>query len=126
MKRLIPAGILLLFIFCTAFFGKITVKKQCDNTLVSLESLKNDYISENIKSAEKGAELIIKEWKASEVRIAPLVNRELIEAVDTSLKGIAYGIKNKSRDNVLYNYISAEIALQQIADEQSLKLASFF
>lgn len=126
MKRLLPAGILLLFIFCTAFFGKMMVKKQCDKALISLEALKNDYIADNIKDAEKDAELIIKEWKASEMRIAPFVNRELTEAVDTSLKGIAYGIKNESRDNVLYNYISAEIALKQIADEQSLKLASFF
>lgn len=126
MKRLIPAGVLIVIIICVSVFGKIIVDRNCTEVSKKLTEFKKQYLTEDTEQAEKSAEELQKQWQKCEKRISPFANRELIDNITISLSRMKNSIENNAYDNVLYEYSSVKIYLDKIIDEQSLTATSFF
>lgn len=126
MKRLIPAGVLIVIIICVSVFGKIIVDRNCTAVSKKLTEFKKQYLTEDTEQAEKSAEELQKQWQKCEKRISPFANRELIDNITISLSRMKNSIENNAYDNVLYEYSSVKIYLDKIIDEQSLTATSFF
>ncbi len=124
MKRLIPAGILLLLVILSYALSLTYITKSCDKTK-DLINQSIEIYSQN-KTAENKTKEIKEYWQKEEKMLSFFVNHTHIDKIEQAISTL--NIYAKEEDNVLfYEYADLiKVMLHQIEEETRITVHSIF
>ncbi len=125
MKRLIPAGILLLFIIIVSVAGKKTIYRGCSSFSQSLEACKQALEKNDIKTAEKEANSAKKEWDRYKTAISLFANRRLTDEIEQGINHLEGYIEGKDISGAIHEYKTIKSILGKLKAEQRFSIESF-
>ncbi len=124
MKRLIPAGILLVFVILTYFLSTTYILKSCNSTLELVETAINEYTENNL--AKEISKEIKDYWQKEEKILSLFVNHKHIDEVELAISSMI--VYASEKDNVLFyeNADKIKVLIHQIKEETKISTHSIF
>lgn len=115
MKRLIAAGILLVFVITVYIFGYIYITKTCDTATDMLNECGKLY--NNNEQAQECAKKLEKFWNKKEGTLSVFANHEHIDDIELAIGSLVIYSKTKNNE-IFYEYLNtAKTLLHQLIEE---------
>lgn len=117
MKRLIPAGIILIFIVSLCIFSHLYVDRICEQTLDDINAYYNQIIT---------ADTLQNSWQQRKEQMAIFVNHGFLDKISVYIGQLALTTEenNHSASDTVYKNIQTVLSL--IKEEQKFELHSFY
>ena len=124
MKRLIPAGILLVLVIVTYVTSLFFITDSCDKTKKLLDNSVTTYTQN--KTAEKEAKAVEKFWNKKEPLLSVFVNHDRIDDIETAISLLNVYAKNPD-NQLFYEYAdNIEMLIHQILEDTKFTMHSIF
>lgn len=117
MKRLIPAGIILIFIISICIFSNIFIDRACEQTIDDI----NAYYDQNIS-----ADVLHDSWNRQKEKMSLFVNHGFLDKISVYIGQLTMGESesNPPESDTIYKNIKTILSL--IKEEQEFDLHSFY
>lgn len=124
MKRLISAGLLLVFVVTAYVSSYFYIKKTCDETIELVRLCEENY--KDGKNAYDTAEKIDEVWVQKEKTLSFFVNHDRIDEVELELSSLL--LYSRTKDEILFyeNIETLKMLLSQIKEDSMINAHAIF
>lgn len=124
MKRLIPAGILLLTVILSYIFSLSYITSTCNEVNDLIDKCESAYI--NGENSYETAEKLKDTWSGKEKILSLFVNHDKIDDIELELSSLLIYSKSDS-SNIFYEHIAVlKMLLHQIKEDTEINSHSIF
>lgn len=124
MKRLIPAGILLLTVILAYFFSMNYVTNTCERTNELIKMCETEYSESG--TAEKTAAELKQYWSEKEDGLSFFVNHERIDDIELEIASLVL-LSKKESEVMFYEHIeNLKMLLHQVKEDTRINIHSIF
>lgn len=117
MKRLIPAGIILIFLVLICIFSHIYVDSICEQTLDDI----NAYYNKNISASS-----LEDSWNHKKEKMSLFVNHGFLDKISVYIGQLTLAENEDTHPESDVIYKNIQTVLSLIKEEQKLELHSFY
>ena len=124
MKRLISAGLLLVFVVTAYVSSYFYIIKTCDETIELVKLCEENY--KDGKNAYETAEKIDEVWVQKEKTLSFFVNHDRIDEVELELSSLL--LYSRTKDEILFyeNIETLKMLLSQIKEDSMINAHAIF
>lgn len=126
MKRLIPAGIILIFIVTLCVGSNVYVKKTCKQTITDIEDYYTECITSDKNSINSLSQNLKSEWNSRKDKLELFVNHTFLDNISLQITKLITHIVNENHESALLDFEQIKELFEQVISEQTFSLNSFY
>lgn len=126
MKRLIAAGILIIFLVVLCITHHFIIESSIDTLKKHTENYSVTYKSGNFEELSSIAEVLSSDWEKRRVTLSLFVNHNILEEIDISVESISAYVETQNYDLSFTEHAILEERLKELKIDSSLHLENIF